>query len=318
MNRRDFLATSAMAGLSLATLSPLPIAAAEPNTATRRMTIDLVPGAIGVSAGQREAIELAAKHGFESVGADAGYLAGLSKEQHTELKALMTARKLVFGAAGLPVEFRQDQARFDQDLKSLPRMAQGLNAAGITRVSTWLAPSSDRLTYLQNFKQHAARLREASTVLKEHGLRLGLEYVGPKTSWSSRRFPFIHTMTEMKELVAEIGTGNVGFLLDTWHWWHAAETEADILTLKGEDVVAVDLNDAPAGIPRDQQVDSRRELPAATGEIPVASFLRALQQIGYDGPVRAEPFNQKLNSLDNEEACAVTAAALKKAFSLAF
>jgi sugar phosphate isomerase/epimerase len=50
--------------------------------------------------------------------------------------------------------------------------------------------------------------------------------------------------------------------------------------------------------------------------IDVAAFLKTLRQIGYDGPVRAEPFNQKLNAMDNEEACAAVAAAMKKAMAL--
>jgi hypothetical protein len=41
-----------------------------------------------------------------------------------------------------------------------------------------------------------------------------------------------------------------------------------------------------------------------------------LVQIGYDGPVRAEPFNKTLNAMDNEPAVAATAAAMKKAFAL--
>jgi sugar phosphate isomerase/epimerase len=123
-------------------------------------------------------------------------------------------------------------------------------------------------------------------------------------------------MAETKELIAEIGTGNVGFVLDSWHWWTAGDTEADILSLQNQQVVAVDLNDAPAGIPKDQQIDGRRELPAASGVIDLGIFLNALNRIGYDGPVRAEPFNKALNDLDNEEACAATAGALKKAFGL--
>ncbi|HON06675.1 MAG TPA: sugar phosphate isomerase/epimerase, partial [Verrucomicrobiota bacterium] len=61
--------------------------------------------------------------------------------------------------------------------------------------------------------------------------------------------------------------------------------------------------------------DNKRELPAATGVIDLKGFLMALAKIGYDGPVRAEPFNQTLNNMDNEQACASTIAAMKKAFS---
>ena len=63
-------------------------------------------------------------------------------------------------------------------------------------------------------------------------------------------------------------------------------------------------------------MDLSRELPAATGTIPVRDFLGALRAIGYDGPVRAEPFNKPLNAMENAEAMAATAAAMKKAFAL--
>jgi sugar phosphate isomerase/epimerase len=316
LTRRDFLQhtlkSSAVIGAALAA----GIGALAAESRTRKMTIDLVCGAIGVSANQREAIELAARHGFESVGVDGGYLAGLSAEQLTELKATLKNKGLVFGGAGLPVEFRRDQARFEAGMKGLPTVAEGLQRAGLDRISTWLTPCDDKLTYLQNFRQHATRLREVAKVLKDHNVRFGLEYVGPKTSWSSRRYPFIHTMAEMKELIAEIGTGNLGFQLDSWHWWNAGESATDILTLKGSEVIAVDLNDAPAGIPKDQQVDNRRELPCATGVIDLAAFLNALNQIGYDGPIRAEPFNQAVNKMSKDDACAAAAASLKKAFAL--
>jgi len=57
-------------------------------------------------------------------------------------------------------------------------------------------------------------------------------------------------------------------------------------------------------------------LPCATGVIDLAAFLNALNQIGYDGPIRAEPFNQALNKMGKEDACAAAAASLKKAFAL--
>jgi len=80
--------------------------------------------------------------------------------------------------------------------------------------------------------------------------------------------------------------------------------------------VTVDLNDAPAGIPLEKQVDSARELPLATGVIPVKVFLDALRKIGYDGPIQAEPFNAALRAMPTEQAVAATAAAMKKALAL--
>lgn len=315
LNRREFLSTASVISLGSA-LPDLARSSGAPSAGSnRKMTICLNCGAIGVSANQAEAIRLAGKHGFESVEAYPDYLANLGEAELSELQEEMKSKGLVFAAAGLPVEFRREESRFTEGLSKLPRLAAGLKRAGVSRVGTWLTPCDNSMTYLQHFKQLSSRLRQVATVLKDHGLRLGLEYVGTKTLRARCRYPFIHTMAETKELIAEIGTGNVGFVPDSWHWWQADDTVEDLLSLKNADIVAVDLNDAPAGVAKDQQVDGKRELPATTGVIDVAAFLRALQQVGYDGPVRAEPFNKPLNDLNNEEACAATAAAMKKAFA---
>ncbi|HYK90624.1 MAG TPA: sugar phosphate isomerase/epimerase family protein [Acidobacteriota bacterium] len=316
VDRRSFIQGTAKAAM-VSTVIPLNfLSRAVAPPAPRRMTMTLSCGAIGVAANQREAVELASRHGFESVEVDASYLASLSGDQLAEFLTYMKSKNISFGAAGLPVEFRQDEGKFNDGMKRLPNIAAALARAGVSRVSTWIMPCHDSLTYVGNFRQHTARLREVARILADQQIRLGLEYVGAKTLWTSKRYPFLHTMAEMKDLIGEMGSRNVGFLLDSFHWWNAGETEKDILSLGPEQVVSVDLNDAPAGIPKEQQVDGRRELPCATGVIPVAEFLNALNQIGYDGPVRAEPFNKAVNALPKEEACAVAAKSLKQAFSL--
>ncbi len=280
------------------------------------MTLCLTPGSIGVSANQEQAIALAHSHGFEAVEPFGSQIASMSGPQIEELVGTIQTKGLVWGAAGLTVEFRADDAKFREGMASLPRISAALQKAVADRVGTWLMPCHNDLTYRRNFRQHAQRLREVAQVLKDHGQRLGLEYVGTQTLRNSRKYPFVHTMAETRELIAEIGTGNVGLVLDSWHWWTAGDSAEDIRALGKSDVVSVDLNDAPAGIPREQQVDGRRELPAATGVIDLKQFLQALRHIGYDGPVRAEPFNKALNDLDNEAACAQTIAAMRKAMDL--
>jgi sugar phosphate isomerase/epimerase len=201
-------------------------------------------------------------------------------------------------------------------MQELPAVAQTLQRAGVTRLTTWLSPLHASLTYLQNFKQTAHRLREIAAVAEDHGLRFGLEYVGTKSLRMRETHQFIHTMAETKELIAEIGKPNVGFVLDTWHWWTADESADDVLTLTNEDVVSCDLNDAPQGIPKLEQQDGSRELPLSTGVIDVKPFLEALVKIGYDGPIRAEPFNKALNDMPDEDACAIVSEAMRKAFAM--
>ena len=312
MKRREFLGR----GVALAAaLSSWSRAKAGPAPA-RRMTIDLTASRIGIRGDLPEIIDLAHRHGFESVAPSAGYLGRLSEDELQKLLEDLKSKHLVWGGAGLPVSVTGDESRFERGLKALPKTAAVLQRAGVRRISTAVSPRHPTLTYVRNFRRHALRLRQVARVLADHDLAFGLEYIGPKTLWAASGHPFVHTMAEAKDLIAEIDVPNVGFVLDSWHWYTAHETVDDLRTLKASQIVAVDLNDAPAGIPIDEQVDSRRELPMATGVIDLAAFLGVLVELGYDGPVRAEPFNRKLNEMPNEEAAAATGKAMKKAFAL--
>jgi len=140
-NRRLLLGTTAagLAGLAVGRA-----AEAEPR---RRFTMALGCGAIGVRAGPQEAIELAGRFGFESVEPAADYLARLTDGGLSELLAGMKAKKLVWSASGLPVEFRGTEAAFQEGMKRMPAFAGALQRAGATRVATWLSPSHASLTY---------------------------------------------------------------------------------------------------------------------------------------------------------------------------
>src|SRR5205085_7150313 len=137
--------------------------------------------------------------GFESIEPSPQFIAKLSNAQLQDYLGRMREAKLVWGATGLPVQFRGDDAAFERDLKALPDRAASLQRAGATRMGTWLSPTSSSLTYLANFRLHAKRMREVAKVLGDHGVHLGMEYVAPKTSWTARRYPFVHTMAEMKD-----------------------------------------------------------------------------------------------------------------------
>lgn len=280
-----------------------------------RVKACLSPGSIGVRAGARQVIDLALKHRFDAVEPNASYLTDLGDADLAALRQEMKQANLAWGAAGLPVDFRGEGAKFEADLERLKRLSAGLARAGADRVGTWLSPSHPQLPYEENFKRHAERLRKVAQALKADGHRLGLEYVGTPTLRQNRPHPFIYNMKQTRQLIDAIGTGNVGYVVDSWHWWTAGETEADLLSLTAEQIVSADLNDAPAGIPVERQIDGQRELPCATGVIPVAAFVGALARLGYDGPARAEPFNKALNDMDDDAACAASVAALRKALA---
>lgn len=314
-SRRHFLKAAGAAAAVAATAAASGVSVAA-DSSRRKFSIDLNCGMIGVKASPTEAIRWAKQHGFESVAPAVDALAKLSDTALNELLGELKSLKLVWGAAGRGFSLRDDDAQFAELLREVTGWAKAAARANVQRAATWISPRSDSLTYLANFRLHVRRLRAIAAVLGDQGIRFGLEYIGPKTSWSGGRFPFIHSMAEMKELIAEINRPNVGFLLDSWHWYTAGETADDLLTLRNEDVVACHLNDAPAGLARDAQIDNRRELPCATGVIDAKAFLRALVTIGYDGPICAEPFYPPLREMPPEKALETVAAAMKKAVAL--
>ena len=277
---------------------------------------NLAPGHIGVRANQQQALDYAVKYGFEGITPNPGAFESKSAAEIREWVETMKARGIRYGAAGLPVEFRRDEDRFRSDLARLPKTAGVMNQLGVTRVATWVMPGHNELTYLQNFKMLEQRFREVAKILKDNDLRLGLEFVGPRTSRSRFRFPFICTQLDMMELAEAIGTGNVGLLLDSWHWYTSHGTVDELLRLSAKDIVHVHVNDAPSGVAVDEQIDSRRALPATTGVIDLKGFVSALEKIGYDGPVECEPFDRELREMEDDAAVQKTAAALHRMWDL--
>lgn len=203
-------------------------------------------------------------------------------------------------AAGwwLPIEFRTDLDTYKLGLQSLPAVARFAQAIGAVWCNTWMWPFSDDFDYQDNYKLHLDRLQEVASVLEQHGCYLGIEFVGPKTLRDGHQFEFISTLDETLELIQKIGEPNVGVLLDCWQWYTSHGTVDDLARLEPGQVTYVHLNDAPAGVDVDQQIDDRRMLPGATGVIDVATFLTELKTLRFDGPVAVEPFNAEVNALE--------------------
>jgi sugar phosphate isomerase/epimerase len=279
---------------------------------------NLSPGAIGIRATTSEALALAELSGFQGIDLNIGEAAKLADEPGIEaVRAMFETDGLRPGGWGLPVNWRAEEAGFRESLEGLPRFARVGQALGCTRVVQWIPPASDELPFRENFDWHVARFRPICEILKDHGCSLGLEFIGPKTLRAKAKHEFIYTMGGMLELCDAIGTGNVGLLLDCWHWYTSHGTLDELKRLRPEQVVYVHVNDAPAGVPIDEQVDNVRCLPGETGVIELAPFLRILKEIGYDGPVTPEPFSQRVNQMPPAEAARATGEALLKVWRAA-
>jgi sugar phosphate isomerase/epimerase len=270
----------------------------------------LGPGDIGIKGiSLPEAIDLARETGFAGLSFSIREAAELAAERGAaHVRSLFDNARVLAGQWTLPVVWLGDEDQWRGGLKALPRFAALAQELGCPRTSIWCPSASDERAYGENHRWHVARLRPIAQILADHGCRLGIEFIGPKTLRVGHKYAFIHTLEGMMELVEAIGTGNVGLLLDAYHLYTSGGSANDLDGLANEDIVHVHVNDAPAGVPRDEQLDQVRCLPMETGVIDLPGFMRKLSQIGYDGPVMPEPFSERVNAIsDPLEAAQLTA-----------
>jgi sugar phosphate isomerase/epimerase len=261
---------------------------------------NLSPGTIGIRGlSLPEAIDLARRSGFDGIDFGIREAAALADEHGTDyVQALFAEAGIRPGQWGLPVAWNKDD-QWERDLEQLPQLAAVGRALGCTRTATWCPPASNDRAYAENLRWHSARFRPIAQVLADEGCRLGIEFIGPKTLRDQFRHTFIYTLGGMMELASAIGTGNVGLLLDAYHLYTSGGSLEDLDQIRNENIVTVHVNDAPAGIPRDEQLDLVRRLPMETGVIDLPGFIRKLQNLGYDGPVTPEPFSDRVNAIED-------------------
>ena len=255
----------------------------------------------------KESIPIAVKFGYGGIGLNVG---GEFQNDPLALKAMLDEHGLKSAGFGFPVNFRESQETFDADMKKLPSHCEFATKMGDFRCSTWLLPGSD-VPFAENFAMHAKRLREAALVMAQYGVKFGLEFVGPPSARKNSKYPFVYDLESLMNLWDAIGCDNVGILLDAWHWDMAGQTFADFTKINGK-VVVVHINDAPAGVPVEEQKDNVRALPGATGVLRIKEFFQGLLDMQYDGPVYSEPFYAPLNEMPYEEAMRVETDAINK------
>ena len=239
---------------------------------------------------------LAAKVGFGGVDVN---LNGVLKQGVEAARSMLYDLRLRPAVISLPVDFRKDDATFQQDLARLPEAAKAATALGCPRMVTWVMSSSD-LPKPEQRRILKDRFSACARVLGGHGIRLGLEFLGPLHLRKRSAHEFIYRMDEMLDFAKECG-GNVGLLLDSWHWRHAEATVDDIIAAGKDRVVHVHVADAPAGLPPEKVMDNERLMPGE-GAIDWEDFFGALRQIGYDDGVSPEVFGRGLKTMLPEDA----------------
>lgn len=163
----------------------------------------------------------------------------------------------------------------DRTRRSLLRAAEVLRARQI-KIGPDVEVVDGALPPLADLAHWAAELHELAVQAAEVGTRVALEPL-----------PFSN-ITDFRSAAALIDAADhpaAGLVVDIWHLERGPSTLADLAEIAGDEIFAVELNDAPAPRSADLFYDTiHHRVLCGSGTFDVEGFIETLQQIGFAGP----------------------------------
>lgn len=198
----------------------------------------------------------------------------------------LTELNVVPAVFGLDIEWRGSDEKFDEGMVGFAERVAAAVAVGSDRCCTWIPPASDVPT-AEWTARTVIRFQKIMDVLNAHGVRLGLEFVGPHHlraggANAMGAFPTIWTLEQTLELINAIGPDGLGLLVDSYHLDTTSTDPAALLPLGDALIVHAHINDAGSETTAETALDGNRVLPGA-GRLPLQHYVDVLKAIGYNG-----------------------------------
>lgn len=136
-----------------------------------------------------------------------------------------------------------------------------------------------------DYERCAARYAQLLAIGREHGVLPALEFLG-----------FVEEVNNIRALwriVSAVDDPDKSVVMDSFHIFRGGSALDDLALVPAEMIAVFHINDAPAGIPREQQQDKDRVMPG-DGILPLEEIVRRLAQKGYRGALSLELFNAAL------------------------
>ena len=168
--------------------------------------------------------------------------------------------------------------RMLEDFQRFCRVAEAIGAETVIVVPS-PRPKGVSLSAIE--KESVRVLRELSALARPHGVRLAYEFLGFADCT-------VNTLAQCAAIVEKVKRGNVGLVLDTFHFFAGGSTVASIAEVNPEKIFIVHVNDVERA-PRRKMHDALRLFPGK-GILPLGRILRAVKAIGYRGDVSVEIF----------------------------
>ena len=124
-------------------------------------------------------------------------------------------------------------------------------------------------------------LDELADIAEPFGIKIGFEFLGEAGN-------SVQTLDLGSKIVDLVGRESVGNVIDTYHFYAGGSSFEALERLDPKKLFIFHINDAE-DLPKDQLNDSKRLYPGL-GVLPITRMKKALDSIGYDGPVSVEIF----------------------------
>ncbi len=258
---------------------------------------------LGITGRQSELIELALSNGFKGVSVDMIDLAARAANYGVQhVCRFHKSAKIHIGTFELPDAWKGTDEQFQAFLATdLPRYRELAREIEAHRAVMTVEPGSDSLPYHENFEIHRQRLAAIAEQLAEDDIRLGLGLRAARAARQELAYQFIYQVDDLLTLIKMVGAPNVGLWYDAWNWKVGGGTFDQFREFPVEELVAVDLADAPAEVDLAEITEEQRLLPGEGGVIDCQAIVNTLRDADYDGPVTPAPHRAALAGMTRGE-----------------
>ena len=256
-----------------------------------------------------EMLALAKRFGLPGVDASFGAVRALVEETSpATVRDLFAAHGALPAFMGfIPAGIFSPEAEFMQSLDQFSENCAVAASVGCRRTGSYFP---NRMSLPPDEARRI--LRDRTGILAEraepHGVAIGLEFLGLRTFRLDEPHAFINNVPDTITMLRETGRPNVGLILDSFHYFTSGGDLSQIRSLRAQDIVHLHVNDAPHADVMSLE-DTDRVLPGR-GVIDLVGWFQAIAEIGYDGYVAIEIFDEAFRSQDREVAVDIAKQAL--------
>jgi sugar phosphate isomerase/epimerase len=228
-----------------------------------------------------EKIDIASRSGYSAIELWAEELTRFEKSGRSlpELRRILEDSGLSVASVITLSDWMQSHGfHKDAAFREVRRRLEQAAAVGAAHIVASPVPDSPHL----DIPLAAARYRELLEEGQAFGVRPAMEFLG-----------FQHNVFQLEQALAVVRQADHSqgcLVLDPFHLFRGGSGFGGIRDLSSDTIAVCHFNDAPASPPQFEQTDADRVFPG-DGILPLESFLRDLDAIGYGGFLSLELFN---------------------------